>query len=120
MPMFFSVCSFLMAMVVVQLWPEEKFPLQEFGKMVLDENIQNYFSDVESIAFDPGVTVPGKQSCLMQWILPVQPPRARRAWLLYPRPVCLCLATCHALSQSLPPCLSHGFECVACRNCREQ
>ncbi|CAL5220763.1 g2827 [Coccomyxa viridis] len=42
-----------------KLWPEDKFPLQEFGKMVLDENIQNYFSDVESIAFDPGVTVPG-------------------------------------------------------------
>ena len=45
---------------MVQLWPEDKFPLQEFGRMVLDENIQNYFSDVESIAFDPGVTVPGE------------------------------------------------------------
>lgn len=30
--------------------------------MVLDENVQNYFADVESIAFDPGVTVPGESS----------------------------------------------------------
>lgn len=44
----------------VQLWPEEQFPLMEFGRMVLDENVKNYFSEVESIAFDPGVTVPGK------------------------------------------------------------
>ena len=43
----------------MQLWPEEQFPLKEFGRMVLDENIQNYYADVESIAFDPGVTVPG-------------------------------------------------------------
>ena len=45
--------------VLLQLWPEEKFRLKEFGRMVLDENIQNYYADVESIAFDPGVTVPG-------------------------------------------------------------
>ncbi len=44
----------------VQLWPEEQFPLMEFGRMVLDENVKNYYSEVESIAFDPGVTVPGK------------------------------------------------------------
>ena len=49
----------VMAIVLAQVWPEEQFPLQEFGKMVLDENIKNYFTDVESIAFDPGVTVPG-------------------------------------------------------------
>ena len=48
--------------VLMQLWPEEKFPLKEFGRMVLDENVQNYFADVESIAFDPGVTVPGQSS----------------------------------------------------------
>ena len=46
--------------VLVQLWPEDQFPLKEFGRMVLDENIQNYYADVESIAFDPGVTVPGR------------------------------------------------------------
>ncbi len=50
---------------LVQLWPEDKFPLQEFGRMVLDENIKNYFSDVESIAFDPGVTVPGEPPALV-------------------------------------------------------
>jgi len=48
--------------MLMQLWPEEKFPLKEFGRMVLDENVQNYFADVESIAFDPGVTVPGELS----------------------------------------------------------
>ena len=76
-----------------QLWPEDKFPLVEMGKMVLDEvrpkrlscswarvlacntshespgltgmpldvlqNPNNYFSEVEVIAFNPGVTVPG-------------------------------------------------------------
>ncbi len=57
--MFSSLLMGLTDKVLVQLWPEEQFPLKEFGRMVLDENIQNYYADVESIAFDPGVTVPG-------------------------------------------------------------
>ncbi|BDA47324.1 Catalase isozyme B [Coccomyxa sp. Obi] len=42
-----------------KLWPEEDFPLIEFGRMVLDTNVKNYHAEVESVAFDPGVTVPG-------------------------------------------------------------
>ena len=29
-----------------QLWPEEEFPLIEFGRMVLDTNVKNYYAEV--------------------------------------------------------------------------
>ncbi len=31
---------------MLQLWPEEDFPLIEFGRMVLDTNVKNYYSEV--------------------------------------------------------------------------
>lgn len=40
-------------------WPEDKYPLMKVGKMVLDQNPQNYFAEVEQAAFCPAALVPG-------------------------------------------------------------
>lgn len=40
-------------------WPEDKFPLRPVGTMVLDQNVDNWFQENESIAFNPGVMPPG-------------------------------------------------------------
>ncbi|MEW5300305.1 MAG: hypothetical protein WDW38_008259 [Sanguina aurantia] len=44
---------------VTKLWPVERFPLQPVGKMVLDRNIDNFFSENETLAFAPSTIVPG-------------------------------------------------------------
>jgi catalase len=40
-------------------WPEDKFPLMPIGKMVLNRNPENFFSEVEQAAFCPAAIVPG-------------------------------------------------------------
>lgn len=40
-------------------WPEERFPPQEVGRMVLNSNVSNFFTDNEQIAFGTGVLVDG-------------------------------------------------------------
>jgi catalase len=40
-------------------WPEDKFPLITVGKMTLDRNPENYFTQVEQAAFCPANLVPG-------------------------------------------------------------
>jgi catalase len=42
-----------------KIWPEEQFPLLPVGRMVLDKNPQNYFAEVEQVAFGTGVLVDG-------------------------------------------------------------
>jgi catalase len=42
-----------------KLIPEELFPLQPLGKMVLDRNPDNFFAETEQVAFHPGHVVPG-------------------------------------------------------------
>jgi catalase len=42
-----------------KLIPEELVPVQRIGKMVLDRNPDNYFSETEQVAFHPGHLVPG-------------------------------------------------------------
>ncbi|MDT7687758.1 MAG: catalase [Acidobacteriota bacterium] len=42
-----------------KIWPEEQFPLLPVGRMVLDRNPTNYFSEVEQVAFGAGVLVDG-------------------------------------------------------------
>jgi len=37
-----------------KVWPEERFPPKEFGRLVLDRNPENYHRDVEQVAFSPG------------------------------------------------------------------
>ena len=40
-------------------WPEDQFPLMPVGKMVLDRNPDNFFTQVEQAAFCPANLVPG-------------------------------------------------------------
>lgn len=40
-------------------WPEDKYPLMKVGKMVLDRNPENYFAEVEQVAFGVSALVPG-------------------------------------------------------------
>lgn len=44
---------------VTIVWPEDQFPLQPVGKMVLNQNVDNFFAENESLAFSPAVIVPG-------------------------------------------------------------
>lgn len=42
-----------------KLVPESQVPVQIIGKMVLNRNVENFFSETEQIAFHPGNLVPG-------------------------------------------------------------
>lgn len=44
---------------VTKVWPRRKFPMQEFGRLVLNKNPENFHRDVEQAAFSPGSMVPG-------------------------------------------------------------
>jgi catalase len=43
---------------LTKVWPHKEFPLRKFGKLVLNENPQNYFSEIEQAAFSPSHVVP--------------------------------------------------------------
>jgi catalase len=36
---------------LTKVWPHKEFPLRPVGKIVLDENPQNYFAEIEQVAF---------------------------------------------------------------------
>ncbi|UQZ83852.1 Catalase [Paenibacillus konkukensis] len=42
-----------------KLWDHEQFPFRKVGKMVLNRNPENYFAEVEQVAFGTGVLVDG-------------------------------------------------------------
>jgi catalase len=42
-----------------KVWPENEFPPKLVGRMVLDRNVSNFFTDNEQIAFGTGVLVDG-------------------------------------------------------------
>ncbi|UBV42810.1 catalase [Deinococcus taeanensis] len=42
-----------------KLWPEDQFPFLPVGKMTLNRNPENYFAEVEQVAFGTGVLVDG-------------------------------------------------------------
>ncbi len=44
---------------VTKTWSQKDYPLIPFGKMVLNRNPENYFSETEQAAFSPGNLVPG-------------------------------------------------------------
>lgn len=46
---------------VTKVWPEDLFPLQPVGRMVLNQNPDNFFNENEMLAFCPGLIVPGIQ-----------------------------------------------------------
>ena len=44
---------------LTRIWPHSQFPLIPVGKMVLDRNPNNYFAEVEQLAFSPANMPPG-------------------------------------------------------------
>jgi len=44
---------------VTKVWPHAEIPLQEVGVLTLNRNPQNYFAEIEQIAFAPAHLVPG-------------------------------------------------------------
>lgn len=44
---------------VTKVWPHSQFPLQPIGRMVLNRNPENYFAEIEQVAFSPGHLIPG-------------------------------------------------------------
>ncbi|EPE32951.1 Heme-dependent catalase-like protein [Glarea lozoyensis ATCC 20868] len=44
---------------MTKVWPHADFPLIPFGKLELNRNPSNYFSDIEQAAFSPSTMVPG-------------------------------------------------------------
>ncbi|WP_143960526.1 catalase [Litoribacter populi] len=42
-----------------KIWPEELVPLKRVGKMVLDRNPEDFFTETEQVAFHPGHLVSG-------------------------------------------------------------
>ncbi len=44
---------------LTKVWPHKEFPLRRFGKMVLNQNAEDYFSEIEQLAFSPSYLIPG-------------------------------------------------------------
>jgi len=44
---------------LTHVWPQGQFPLRKVGEFFLNENVQNYFAEIEQIAFNPAHLVPG-------------------------------------------------------------
>ncbi|KAG8125934.1 hypothetical protein E2320_021134, partial [Naja naja] len=44
---------------VTKIWPHKDYPLIPVGKIVLNQNPNNYFAEVEQLAFDPSNMPPG-------------------------------------------------------------
>jgi catalase len=44
---------------LTKIWSHRDFPLQEVGRICLNRNPENYFADVEQLAFSPSHLVPG-------------------------------------------------------------
>ena len=44
---------------LTKVWPHSEFPLLDVGVMELNKNPENYFAEVEQVAFNPASVVPG-------------------------------------------------------------
>lgn len=44
---------------LTKIWPHKEFPLREFGEFTLNKNPDNYFNEIEQIAFAPSHLLPG-------------------------------------------------------------
>ncbi|KAI9711026.1 MAG: hypothetical protein M1820_002464 [Bogoriella megaspora] len=44
---------------LTHIWPQKQFPLRQVGEFFLNENVKNYFAEIEQIAFSPSHLVPG-------------------------------------------------------------
>jgi catalase len=47
---------------LTHVWPQKQFPLRKVGEFTLNENPQNYYAEIEQIAFNPAHMVPGIES----------------------------------------------------------
>ncbi|KAJ7634090.1 catalase [Mycena polygramma] len=47
---------------LTKIWPEDEYPLLEVGKIVLNKNPENWFSEIEQLAFSPSNMVPGAEA----------------------------------------------------------
>ncbi|KAJ7252717.1 catalase [Mycena haematopus] len=46
---------------LTKVWPEDEYPLLEIGKIVLNKNPENWFSEIEQLSFSPSNMVPGAE-----------------------------------------------------------
>ena len=44
---------------LTHVWPQKQFPLRKVGEFFLNQNVQNYFAEIEQVAFSPSHLVPG-------------------------------------------------------------
>lgn len=44
---------------LTKVWPQAEVPLRPLGKLTLNRNPQNYFAEIEQVAFSPSHLVPG-------------------------------------------------------------
>jgi len=44
---------------LTKVWPQGEVPLRPFGKLTLNKNVENYFAEIEQVAFSPSHLVPG-------------------------------------------------------------
>ncbi|KFZ22846.1 hypothetical protein V502_02674 [Pseudogymnoascus sp. VKM F-4520 (FW-2644)] len=44
---------------LTKVWPQKDVPLRPFGKLSLNKNPENYFAEIEQVAFSPSHLVPG-------------------------------------------------------------
>ncbi|KAL5612829.1 hypothetical protein BROUX41_004089 [Berkeleyomyces rouxiae] len=47
---------------LTKVWPQKEFPLRRFGKLTLNRNHENYFAEIEQVAFSPSHMVPGVEA----------------------------------------------------------
>ncbi|ESZ98811.1 CAT1 catalase [Sclerotinia borealis F-4128] len=43
---------------LTHVWPHKQFPLRKIGELTLNENVANYFAEIEQIAFNPAHLTP--------------------------------------------------------------
>ena len=63
-----------------QIWPGSQFPMRRVGRLVLNQNIQNFFNENEQLAFSPSHIVPGE--------CPLQKGLTPKRGILSPAPLC--------------------------------
>jgi catalase len=44
---------------LTHVWPQKQFPLRKVGEFFLNENVKNYFAEIEQVAFNPSHMPPG-------------------------------------------------------------
>ncbi|KAG4425254.1 peroxisomal catalase A [Cadophora malorum] len=44
---------------LTKVWPQKDVPLRQFGKFTLNKTVENYFAEIEQVAFSPSHIVPG-------------------------------------------------------------